>query len=151
MESPERKKLSALDRVAWYLGRRDHSEKELATKLSRFCSKDEIEAALVQARERKWLAEPDVLAVKVMERLRRKRKSSSYIRAYLQKLGLPNPTLPMEDDVQAALDVLQRKFEASALLSWDDKGRAARYLVGRGFSMRVARAALDRLLTEQTR
>jgi SOS response regulatory protein OraA/RecX len=142
MTTERRPRLTLIDRIAWYLGRRDHSERELRTKLARFGSVAEIDAAIDQARDRRWLLPPEELAAKIVDRLRRRNKSGAYIRGYLAQRGLPAPSLPSESEAPPALALLVKKFVAAGNWSWDDKRRAARYLVTRGFSNRVATEAV---------
>ena len=61
-ESAENLHRRALNKTADILARRDHSEKELREKLSRFFPPDLIETVVSEARERRWLAPPEELA-----------------------------------------------------------------------------------------
>ncbi len=58
-----------------YLARRDHSEKELRTKLQR-CdfSQEEIEKALDFAKNNNWLPKSEELSEKVAQQLHQKKK-----------------------------------------------------------------------------
>jgi SOS response regulatory protein OraA/RecX len=89
--------LSAYDRLIQLLSRRDHSERELRTKLSRAeHSEEEISAAIEVAQTRKWLPDEAVLATREAGRLARIGKSPQQIRSWLSKKGLPTAGLAAE-------------------------------------------------------
>ncbi len=92
-----RSTLSAYDRLIQMLSRRDHSERELRTKLARAeHSEEEIEAAIGIARARKWLPDETILATREAGRLARGGKSPQQIRSWLSKKGLPTTGLAAE-------------------------------------------------------
>jgi regulatory protein len=89
--------ISAYDRLIQLLSRRDHSERELRTKLSSAeHSKEEIDAAIEVARSRKWLPDESVLATREAARLARIGKSPQQIRSWLNKKGLPTGGIAAE-------------------------------------------------------
>lgn len=89
--------ISAYDRLIQLLSRRDHSERELRTKLARAeHSEEEISAAVEVARNRKWLPDESVLATREAGRLARIGKSPQQIRSWLIKKGLPTSGLAAE-------------------------------------------------------
>ena len=134
---------SALDRLADYLAKRDHSEYELEVKLARRHTPEEIKEALAEAHDRKWILPPDELAEKVVRHLLARKKSTTYIRGYLRKLRLPEAEISAESEVDGALALLLRKFGGLDTLSWDDKQRAARYLSYRGFKPHLISKAIE--------
>lgn len=92
-----RSTISAYDRLIQMLSRRDHSEREIRTKLAKAQhSLEEIDAALDIARARKWLPDEAVLAIREAGRLARLGKSPQQIRSWLSKKGLPNSGLAAE-------------------------------------------------------
>ena len=121
-ESPRRKLTrSAYDRLVDYLARRDHSERELRDKLRKAEHPDhEIEAAIEEARARKWLPDESVLATREADRLARQGKSPQQIRVWLSKKGLPTSglqTLLTENEEQSAYK--------TALKAWAKQRRLA--------------------------
>lgn len=135
------KRLKAIDKIAYYLGARDHSEHELRQKLKRRYTEEEIDAALAEADARRWLMPPEQLAQKTILRLQRNKKSAAYIAAQLRKLRLPPATIDAQADLEIACQLLRRKY-GSGKLSWDDKQQAGRYLQYRGFKPQIIRQAI---------
>jgi regulatory protein len=138
--SRSRSLISAYDRLIQLLSRRDHSERELRTKLSRAeHSEEEIDAAIEVARSRKWLPDESVLATREAARLARIGKSPQQIRSWLSKKGLPTGGLAAElaeNEVESAyktaakvwskqLRMAQRQLEKDAKTALQKAGNKA--------------------------
>lgn len=141
----------ALDKLAYYLARRDHSERELRDKLSRKFSPEVVKKALEAARERKWIIPAEVLAQRVAESLHRKRKGILYINRYLQKKGLPPVARDLDLELSKGLEWLKLKFRGSGegeKLSFDEIRKAHRFLVNRGFDDETIKKATHEFKTD---
>lgn len=132
-------KESILNKIADYLARRDHSRKEIETKLEqkKIFDKNEIQIALQKAQAAGWFTPEDELAKRVHEQLVRRHKSHKYITQYLKEKGLPPTTFSATDEKQSALYHLQKKFKNLDNLSYDDKQRALRSLAQKGFNQGI--------------
>jgi regulatory protein len=120
-------------KTAWvkamdYLARRDHSEKELIEKLSRFFPWEEIEPVLQELKDRGWLLDPQELAAKVTESLHRKNKGYHYIQHFLRKKGLPGTAKDSEREWNKARELIETKRKPS-----DNPKRMVSLLKNRGF------------------
>jgi regulatory protein len=115
--------MKAYDRMVMLLSRRDHSERELVEKLKKAEHPlEEIEAAIEFAKEKNWLPDESVLAVRESTRLARAGKSPSQITAWLRKKGLPTKGLeiPEEDKVNE-----EESAYKTAIKSWSRLVRTA--------------------------
>ena len=84
------KNTAAIDVVARFLARRDYSEYELRQRLQqKDYSAEEIDAAMEEAIQRRWLLPPEELATRVARELHAKGKSYRYIANYLTSKKLP--------------------------------------------------------------
>lgn len=131
---------SARNKLMDLLARRDHSEKELRTKLKqRDFTSEEIEQAISDARERKWLATPAEIGAKYADSLHGKNKGIHYINHHLQAKGLP--TIPMDSDLELekARRLVENKFSAADGLSKTELAKVGRFLVSRGFDAETVR------------
>lgn len=124
---------NALDKLADHLARRDHSEAELRSKLARHYSPDEIDAAISEAQERRWLLPAEELAAKVAEEWHRKGKGILFINQYLKNKGLPPVSTDSDKEKQKAKLVAQQKFARLGDLPYDEKQKVGQYLQNRGF------------------
>lgn len=131
-----------LDRLAFYLARRDHSEKELRTKLGRKFTSEVINQALESAKQQKWLKSPEELSELVAQALHRKHKGHVYIRRFLQKKGLPG-LLPEETkELEKAQYLLKMKFGSIQDFDFEIKRKAYRFLAYRGFEDHIIKKVL---------
>lgn len=124
--------LKALDKIADYLARRDHSEKELITKLSRKYSASAIANAVDQAKQNHWLTDPEELAQRVAESLHRKNKGHLYICSYLSEKGLPQINRSAEKELEKAQEFIQNRLQTLEL-DCEQKQKATGWLQSRGF------------------
>ncbi|WP_413289963.1 regulatory protein RecX [Bdellovibrio sp. HCB337] len=128
---------------------RDHSEKELRTKLRTYFKRNlsfrkklakeqnreftedtpenqaEIEAAIENAiefaKDNNWLGEPEILSEKMAKVLHRKNKGISYINNKLKEKGLPPVASDRDLELEKALALVKNKYSDFAALSWEDK------------------------------
>jgi regulatory protein len=134
---------SAKNKVLELLARRDHSEKELREKLARRkYEKTEIDEAIESARVSNLLRDPEELARAVSDMLSRKKKSFRYIRAFLQKKGLPLVGSEPENEMQKARELLELKFRKGPPFTFEEKPKVMRYLTNRGFDFDTIRKVL---------
>jgi SOS response regulatory protein OraA/RecX len=134
--------LQALEKIAYYLGRRDHSELELKNKLKRRFDDQIIQKALKMATEKNWLKKPEELAKSLSYRLQKRNKGTNYIKNYLKKIGLPDSPPLEEDQILSCLDLLTTKFPEWKNFDYLQKQKPARFLLNRGFSMGVVKTVL---------
>ena len=128
---------------------RDHSEKELRTKLRTYFRRnilyrkrlaqkhgkeytedtpenqaeitEAIDLAIEFARDHKWLGDPEVLAGKMAGMLHRKNKGISYINNYLKGKGLPPITGDRDLELEKALALVKNKFSDFSKLPFGEK------------------------------
>ncbi len=134
------------DKIIYYLHRRDHSEKELRQKLSKFEFEiHDIEKAINWAKERGYMSDPNRLSERHVERLQKKKKGIRYIQNYLQQKGLP-PS-PINDDQEylnaksLALQIAKKMKLSLDIekLEREHKEKIGQKLLTRGFSMGIVR------------
>lgn len=116
-----------------YISNRDHSEKELKTKLSQ-----KYEPALVQdliqfAFDSNWMPDPQDLANRTAQRLKEKGKGKNYIRQYLLEKGLPAVEHESEDERTRARELAEQRFGDLSEKSYSEKQKIAQFLMRRGF------------------
>ncbi len=132
-------------KTAWvkamdYLARRDHSEKELIEKLSRFFEHEEIEAALTEMKQRGWLLPPEELAAKVTENLHSKNKGYLYIQNFLRKKGLPSTDRDPHREIDKARALIETKSKDS-----QDRKKTVSLLKNRGFDTETISRVLNEI------
>ena len=131
---------SAFDRLVGYLSSRDHSVRELSTKLKRHHENTEIIEALERADELGLLKNPSQIAQQVAASLLRRGKGPQWIQAQLKKKGLPVVSIDPDEETAKARAVVERKFAFDPPLTIEQKTKIYRYLCNRGFRPQVARA-----------
>lgn len=128
---------------------RDHSEKELRTKLKEYFRRNiqyrkrlakkqnkeytedtpenqaeiqaAIDGAIEFAKNNKWLGDPEVLSGKMAGILHRKNKGISYINNKLKEKGLPPVTSDRDLELEKALALVKNKYSDFAALSYAEK------------------------------
>lgn len=152
--------MSASNKMVEYLAQRDHTEKELRTKLSKFYSAAEIDEAIQIAKSKKWIPETaeelKQFAEKIANILRRKGKGIRYINNYLKKVGLPNVAVDSDQESEKADELLTLKFQKNFRqtpwnqLAYDKKmqlkGKMLRFLLSKGYNMELAQNAVNRCI-----
>lgn len=131
------------------LARRDHSEKELRTKLREHFSPADIDKAIAYARENKWLMESGALAERFADQMHRRKKGLAAINNKLRRIGLPAVSSDPELEFEKALALARSK--AARLTSAGRPGRElqtldkaarekiGRFLISRGFAPGIVR------------
>ncbi len=132
--------LRAIRRIMDLLSRRDHSEKELKAKLHKFFSPENTAKAIEEAKNRKWLSEPEILSARAAESLGRKLKGQKYIQNHLKKRGLPPISISDELELEKAVTLVKNKWNNKTGISTEkfsiaEKQKIARFLLSRGFGM----------------
>jgi SOS response regulatory protein OraA/RecX len=133
----------ALDLLTRYLALRDHSRYELQSKLSKRFEPEIVSQVLAEAEAAGWIAEDAVIAERAARSWRNKLKSRRYIEGQLKKRHLPLPARDPESEMQTARALLEKRFGPARELSFDDKGKAYRYMKYRGFDDRTIRMVLN--------
>ena len=130
---------NALDRMQNILARRPHSESELRRKLSRYHSVEEVQDAIVRAKDYGWLANEDELSVRVCEELHRKRKGFFFIQKFLKEKGLPEVQMDSEVELEKARALIETLRRRGAT----DRQTLGRKLQARGFQIDIIREVLN--------
>lgn len=125
--------IKAYDKMAYYLGARDHSLKELHLKLSKKFSQNVVNSTLAKAIDHGLIMPPSELAKKTAEILHGKNKGYYYIQNYLRKKGLPEVEREEEIEMNKACDILNNHFTEGEKLNNEQKQKAMRLLNNRGF------------------
>jgi SOS response regulatory protein OraA/RecX len=127
-------KMSALDKIASFLARRDYSSYELEQRLKRAkYDLEEIREALEVARDKRWILPPEELAKKVAKSLHRKGKSTRYISMYLKKLKLPAVNADKEEEIKKALELVLKRLKIQAPFSYEQKQKILQFLRNRSY------------------
>ncbi len=136
-QAPKANSMSSISYAMNLLSRRDHSAKELKTKLARRYEPAEIAEALEYVTTHRWLKEEGELAEQVAGSLHRKHKGILFINNYLQKKGLPTVDVDDELEFEKALAMLKRLKTRKS-----EPAKLARALASRGFTSSIIRKAL---------
>ncbi|NJL24477.1 MAG: RecX family transcriptional regulator [Calothrix sp. SM1_5_4] len=96
-----------------------------------------------EAEEHGWLASEEDVARRLTAALERKLKSRSYIEAQLRKKRLPLPEPDGEVEAEKARALLERKFGSVQEMTFEERGKAYRFLKYRGFHDRWIRQVLN--------
>lgn len=129
----------AKKKIMDFVARRDHSEKELRTKLSLRCEPEIVDQAIAWAKEQNWLAKPEVLKEKFAEQLSRRGKGIRKINQKLKELGLSSVKADKENEFEKAKRLVLNKWSEKDFrgLNFQEsqklKAKIMRYLITRGF------------------
>ena len=142
--------ISLKARALRYLSAREHSRLELSRKLARYAQEGDDVAQLLDALEAAKLLSQARFCDSLINR-RSKRFGNSRILAELQSHGVGGDALAdvkaglADGETARAYEVWQRRFGAVGAVSTDAAARAKqiRFMLQRGFSHRVIRAAMD--------
>jgi regulatory protein len=139
--------LSLKARALRYLSTREHSRLELRRKLARYAEEgDDVDALLDFLEKNNWLSQ-ERFAESLVHR-RAARYGNSRVVAELQTHGVNGEALAelksglADTELSRAKEVWRRKFGTVAA-DPAAKARQMRFLVGRGFSQRAVRAAMQ--------
>lgn len=125
---------SAREKAMDYLAIRDHSRKELATKLEhKNYAREDIAIALDGLEAQGLLLSPEKMADKVAQNLHDKLKSHGYIEQYLESKGLPPVPRDSERELEKAQKLLESQFSKLSKSTDADTKTIAQFLKNRGF------------------
>ncbi len=130
------------------LYRRDHSEKELRTKLNQWYTAEAVDVAIVKAEEQKWLKAPEELSQIMGGWLHRRGKGLRTVNQTLKNKGLPPVARDADKELEKARALLVKKFRNQTKLDFKDKQKAYRMLASRGFDHDTISSALKLDLDE---
>lgn len=129
------KKKSALDKIIDYLSIRDHSEKEIRTKLSaKEYEAEEIDEGIELAQEQGLMIEPEKLSENVCDQLHRKHKGILYINQYLKSKELPSVAPDWDLELQKATELTMKHMKKNPPYTIEEKQDIYRYLTNRGYA-----------------
>ena len=132
--------MEAFNALCHLLQGRDHSERELRTKLAVRFQPSDIEAALKQARTRGLLLPPVELSQNLARSLHRRNKGFIYIQNKLRQKGLP----PVEPEPELELQKARRVLEKLKKLHPHNPAKLSRQLMTRGFEYDTIKQVLDK-------
>ncbi|WP_374031932.1 regulatory protein RecX [Bdellovibrio bacteriovorus] len=143
MKTRQAAKKKVMDMIA----RRDHSEKELRTKLREKFSDEEdvgdiIDEAIEFAKDNRWLGDPVDLAHRLADMLHRRNKGIYYINNYLKEKGLPAVETDRALELEKALAIVKNKYDEDHNFSREEKARVGRLLASRGFDSETVRKVI---------
>ena len=143
MRNKKYEKPNAKRKIMDMLARRDHSPKELRTKLKKHeYSAEDIEAAIEFAKQGRWLADDQTLSEKMGASLHRKKKGIRYINQALNEKGLPPIKSDFEQELEKAMKLVKNKLKANEELTKEKKEKLGRFLLSRGFESSVVRKVI---------
>lgn len=126
---------SAYEKSIDFLARRDHSEKELREKLAdRQYTDEEIDEAITELWERRYLLPPEELSAKISRYLSQRGKGIIYIQQYLQKKGLPKVFIEPDLEIEKGLDLIERRLRCKPPFEFEMKVKVKRFLNNRGYA-----------------
>lgn len=146
-QNRKRPQVSATKRMMDYIALRDHSEKELRTKLKKRFEPEEIDKAIDYGKTHGWIPDTaeglEALSKKTASYLSRKGKGVRFINHNLHKKGLPSVKMNPEEELEKALMLVQTKFASTVANTREEKeklkAKKGRFLISRGFDMDVVR------------
>lgn len=130
------------------LARRDHSKKELTTKLKRRTDPETLEQALIWAADQNWLPSEEKIQEQVIRSLELKNKGQIAINLKLKQMGLKPTKLDSDVELKIAINALKFKFESDLFndLQYKEilkqRGKVLRFLAGKGFTSETCQKAL---------
>lgn len=143
--------VSALDKLIFFLSRRDHTELELKRKLAKDFSLIEVDAALASARELNLMKTPEQLSEQLYHELSRKNKGYLYIIKYLRAKGLPRHEMDHEQELEKARKLVMTKLRLAGFVGYEEKIKIHRLLTSRGFAHETIREMTREATREATR
>ncbi|NQY99364.1 MAG: regulatory protein RecX [Bdellovibrionales bacterium] len=116
-----------------YIANRDHSEKELKTKLSQKFDPALVQDLIQYAQANGWMPDAQDMAERTAQRLKDKGKGKLYIQAQLAEKGLPPVEFDSEDETLRAKALVTLRFGRLDEKSYEEKQKIAQFLQRRGF------------------
>lgn len=143
--SPQYIPRTATNTVMDLISRREHSEKELKQKLKkREFSNEEIEKALLKAKDHAWLGKPDEVASRFANQLHRKNKGIHFINKTLNEKGLPPVSRDEILELEKAKKLVKAKYTRFSDFTKEEKLKVMRFLASRGFDSSTIRKVFHR-------
>ncbi|AHI04860.1 regulatory protein RecX [Bdellovibrio bacteriovorus W] len=146
---PSKTLLAMKKKVMDMIARRDHSEKELRSKLKEKFAEAEnlsslIDEAIEFAKDNNWLGDPQRLAERFADMLHRRNKGINFINNYLREKGLPSVGSDNDFELEKALELVKNKYriDSDRKLSREEKAKVGRFLVARGFDSGTVRKVI---------
>ena len=143
-KSDSEKKL--MGKVKTYLGYRPHSEHELKMKLIKHFNEQEIEQALLIAKQNKWIPKPEEMARQLANELHKKKKGWLFIQTALKKKRLPPIQKQEEVEEEKGQWWLEKKFNKTQNPSGDTIKKMHRFLTYRGFEGEIIKKIIHDFL-----
>jgi len=123
------------------LSKRDYFEKELKEKLlTKGFSEKDVEDVITYLKEQK-LIDDNKLLERYKELSIKKGKSSAYLKAKLYRKGITEVELTFDEELKAALHLLENKYRKEK--NYQD---VVKFLKNRGFSYSVIHEAVNKFL-----
>lgn len=138
---------SAYSSLVRLLSRRDHTEKELQRKLSRWYTATAVQFALEKAHEFKLIKDEQFLTKQFSEVLHRKSRGIHTINQTLKQKGLPPCERDEDRELSKCRAVLHKRFGASARLSTPERVKIFRHLTYCGFDSETINKAINQFQT----
>jgi regulatory protein len=140
----------AFDALARMLLRRDHSEKEIRTKLGRWYTPEAVDIAVQKAADAGYLKDPQDLRQQLANSLHRKNRGYRKIQFELKKRGLPtNLDFDPEIELAKALRHVDKVHAIGDDLTMPRRMKIQRLLMNRGFSGDTINAVFQQLRNGQ--
>ncbi len=133
----------ALNLMTRYLAMRDHSRFELQTKLCKRFAAELVHRLLSEAEQNNWLPPEEQIAERAVRAWQRQGKSRRYIEGQLGQRRLPLPPTDDTTELENIRALLERKFGDFLALSQEERDKAQRFLIYRGFSTRMIGMVLN--------
>lgn len=144
----------AIDKCYDLLSRRDHSVKELKTKLLRTVDEENADRAIAKMLDYGYLNDEKYARSLVSYLSQTKNMSSSFIKQELYKRGIPSDIISNAledveiDNIASVVELIQTKY-ASKLSSPDGEKKVIAALMRKGFSYSDIRYAFERIENEE--
>lgn len=140
--------IQAKKKLMDFVARRDHSEKELSQKLSRYCEPEVVQQTITWAYEQNWLSAPEKLQQQLAAQLDRRGKGIHKINQKLNELGLDSVKAHFDEELEKARHLIFSKWSANEFrgLSFTDahklRAKIIRFLTTRGYEDAVINSIL---------
>jgi regulatory protein len=154
MDAPRAKSLkrTAQKKMMDYLALRDHTEKELREKLNSLYSLEEIDQAILVAKQNRWIAasaeSEHKVSVETAKALGKKGRGIGFINQYLEKKGLPEIVLDSASELEKAKSLVENKYSDLSKMDQRQRAKAGRFLLSRGFEMDVVQQIIGDVFEE---
>jgi SOS response regulatory protein OraA/RecX len=141
--------MTVRQKIADYLSRRDHSEKELVRKLKRKFEPEDIAEGITFAKKVGWIPQTEAERLQLAEKMSlifsRRKKGQAWINAKLKSLGLPTVKLNEDEEFEKAVALIEQRIRGRLVRSYEQHFR---FLISRGFSKTIASQALKKFNTK---